>query len=167
MRLMPSSVPPRRSCAVADALPGVELICTVDLGSTTREVHPPDKAPVGRRLAATALRCVYGQDKPRYPVLHTAARRPQGMLLRSTEPLRSTDGAPPRGFELADAPDAVFRPATAELRGDTILLKGEGRVWRYNEGTALEPNLVGAESGLPVFPARSYGADDARSAKGS
>ncbi len=152
---------------VADALPGVELICTVDLGSSTREVHPPDKAPVGRRLAATALRCVYGQDQPRYPVLHTAARRPQGMLLRSTEPLRSTDGAPPRGFELADAPDAVFRPATAELRGDTILLQGEGRVWRYNEGTALEPNLVGAESGLPVFPARSYGADDARSAKGS
>ncbi|MGN0836811.1 MAG: sialate O-acetylesterase [Akkermansia sp.] len=148
---------------VADALPGVELICTVDLGSTTREVHPPDKAPVGQRLAATALRCVYGKDSPRYPELRSAGRSPQGMLLRSTEPLRTTDGAPPRGFELADAPDAPFRPAEAELRGDTILLKGKGRVWRYCEGTALEPNLVGAESGLPVFPARSYGSAPAGS----
>ncbi|MGN0865652.1 MAG: sialate O-acetylesterase [Akkermansia sp.] len=103
------------------------------------------------RLLIAAWRKAFGQKE-----LRSAGRSPRGILLRSTEPLRSTDGAPPRGFELADAPDAVFRPAAAELRGYTILLKGKGRVWRYNEGTALEPNLVGAASGLPVFPARSY-----------
>lgn len=46
---------------VAEAMDGVELIVTIDCGRED-QIHPPDKQPVGERLAKTALQTVYEKD---------------------------------------------------------------------------------------------------------
>lgn len=144
---------------VADALPGVDLICTVDLGETRNEVHPRLKEPVGFRLTDLALRTTYGKETPRYPEIVEAKKTGKQLILTFSETLRTTDGQMPRGFELAKTPAGPFSPAeNVRLEGNKIILQteGAGAVWRYNEGTALDPNLASAESGLPAFSARGY-----------
>ncbi|QHI68836.1 sialate O-acetylesterase [Tichowtungia aerotolerans] len=46
---------------VAEAMDGVEMIVTIDCGRDD-QIHPPDKKPVGERLAKTALQTVYKKD---------------------------------------------------------------------------------------------------------
>lgn len=152
---------------VADALPGVELICTTDLGTTDRNIHPPVKEPVGFRLADMALHCVYGKaERPAYPRVSGAKTSRGEVTISFDQPLKTTDGEEPRGFEVGDRRYGRFVPAKARLQGDKVTLSFESYaparegvanlVWRYNDATALEPNLVGKASGLPAFPHRSY-----------
>jgi sialate O-acetylesterase len=148
---------------VADEMPGVECVVTMDLGSTNSDVHPPRKVEVGERLAATALKTVYGKD--------VAASGPiiQGFMKKGSKAqvffayangLKTTDGAAPVGFEIAGA-DKKFVPATAEIRNHTIMLSAEGvkdpRYIRYGWAVFMNPNLVNA-AGLPTAP---YPASDA------
>lgn len=109
---------------LAEAIPGVGLAVTSDLGHPT-DVHPREKREVGRRLAALALLEVHGLPGPLpcpEPVL--AARlggevrvvfRHAGVGLRLTEP----PGQP--AFTLAGV-DGVFHPATAVCQGDAVVL---------------------------------------------
>ena len=46
---------------VAEAMDGVELIVTIDCGRDD-QIHPPDKEPVGERLAHRALQTVYRKE---------------------------------------------------------------------------------------------------------
>lgn len=147
--------------AVADSMPGVELICTVDLGSANSNVHPPVKEEVGFRLADEALRTVYGKEKPTYPAVtkSIAAKNGSKITITFSEPLKTTDSQAPRGFEVAKKPEGPFTaPKSVTIDGAKVILEtgGAGTVWQYNEGTALDPNLVSEKSGLPAFPARSY-----------
>jgi len=46
---------------VAEVMDGVELIVTIDCGRDD-QIHPPDKEPVGERLAHRALQTVYRKE---------------------------------------------------------------------------------------------------------
>ena len=144
----------RAQAQVAAADPAVDLICTVDLGSTDANVHPPLKEPVGLRLADLVLGSVYGKEMPQYPRVTGSRREGAHVVVQFSEPLKTADGKAPRGFETAQSADGPFAPAEADLRGNRVLLPASGGVfWRYNEGTALDPNLVSKKSALPAFPA--------------
>ena len=68
--------------------------------------------------------------------------------------LTTTDGAAPVGFELAGA-DKKYAPATAEIKGETVVLTAEGvkapKYMRYGWAVFMNPNLVN-EAGLPTAP---------------
>ncbi len=146
----------------ARELDHVGLICTIDLGSTDSNVHPPLKLPVGQRLADLARTMVYGeQDLPSYPrVVEHKGSATQFMLLFDQK-LSTTDGKAPRGFAVGmrGKPES-FVEVEASLKGQSVTLtlpspRKKGMVWRYINGTMAQPNLVGAKGGLPAFPARS------------
>lgn len=144
----------RAQAQVADADPAVDLICTVDLGSTDANVHPPLKEPVGLRLADLVLGRVYGKAVPHYPRVTGSRREGAHLVVQFSEPLKTTDGKPPRGFETATEASGPYAPASAELRGNRVVMPATGGCyWRYNEGTSLDPNLVSKKSALPAFPA--------------
>lgn len=142
---------------VAEELPGVECVVTLDLGSTNSDVHPPRKVEVGERLAATALKEVYGKDVaasgPVITGFKVKGSRVQ-VSFNNAEGLKTTDGAAPVGFELAGS-DKKFAPATAEIKGKFVELQADGvkspKYLRYGWAVFMTPNLVN-EAGLPTAP---------------
>ena len=147
---------------VAAELPRVGCVVTLDLGSTNSDVHPPRKVEVGERLAATALRMVYGKEAAADgPTILSCRAKGSSMVLKlaNAAGLRTTDAQPPVGFELAGA-DKKFVPATATINGESITLKAEGvkspRYTRYAWAVFLTPNLVNA-AGLPAAPCPAMG----------
>ncbi len=149
----------------ARQLRAVGLACTIDLGSTNGNIHPPEKEPVGFRLADIARKLAYGEKGlPQYP--HATGWKRQGSHIRIEfdRELTTADGQPPRGFTVGrrDERDS-FVPAAAEIKGRRIILTlpeavkdipRQQLVWRYIATTAANPNLVAAKGGLPAFPAR-------------
>ncbi|MBR5889713.1 MAG: hypothetical protein IKY92_06705 [Akkermansia sp.] len=142
---------------VAEELPDVHYVVTLDLGSTNSDVHPPRKLEVGERLAATALKEVYGKDiaayGPRISGVKTSGAEVE-VSFNHAEGLKTTNGAAPVGFELAGA-DKNFVPAVAEIQGDKVILSADGvkspKYLRYGWAVFMEPNLVNA-AGLPAAP---------------
>lgn len=142
---------------VADELPGVGCVVTLDLGSTNSDVHPPRKVEVGERLAATALKEVYDRDVAAYGP-EVAGFKVKGnkveVRFKHAEGLKTTNGAAPVGFELAGS-NRQYAPATAELAGDKVILTADEikspRYMRYGWAVFLNPNLVN-EADLPAAP---------------
>ncbi len=146
----------------AREVPGVGLICTIDLGTTDKDVHPRHKHPVGQRLAELARGMVYAEKGlPGYPQVTDWKAGADSLTITFDRALRTTDGKPPRGFVagIPTRPES-FTELPAAIKGNTVVLTlprpwQEGMAWRYINTTFAEPNLVGAEGGLPAFPARS------------
>ncbi|MBR5329990.1 MAG: hypothetical protein IKV13_00730 [Akkermansia sp.] len=152
---------------VAEELPAVGCVVTMDLGSTNSDVHPPRKVEVGERLAATALSMVYGKEAAASgPVIQgfKAKGSKVQVSLDNAGGLKTTDGAAPVGFELAGN-NKEFAPAAAEIKGDKIILTADAvkapRYMRYGWAVFMEPNLVN-EAGLPTAP---YPASDGKTAR--
>ena len=147
--------------AAATALPHVGLATTLDLGEAD-DIHPKDKAPVGERLARSALVLTYGRTGvPGGPVPLAATAEGDAMRIifsYTSGGLATRDGAAPRPFALAGA-DRVFHPATAELDGAAVVVRSPAvprpvavrYAWADNPETA---NLVNGE-GLPAGSFRS------------
>lgn len=141
----------------AQALPGVGYVTTIDLGSTTAEVHPPRKTEVGQRLAILAEAKVYGKEKE-YSGPTISQCEPKGnkilVSFYHADGLKTTDGQPPRGFEVAGS-DGRFSEATAKLDGNKVELSSDTvkkpQSVRYGWYTFMEPNLVN-RVGLPAVP---------------
>ncbi|MFN3945822.1 MAG: sialate O-acetylesterase [Allosphingosinicella sp.] len=98
------------------------LVPAVDLGHR-RDIHPPDKQEVGRRLALAAS----GQAGPEI----AAARRSGGEIILSFRGvaggLRSWSGQP-LGFELCgETQDSCRFVAAATVAGSEVRLQGDGR----------------------------------------
>ncbi len=146
---------------VADELEGVGLACTIDLGSTDANVHPPQKAPVARRLVDLALHLAYGREgTPTYPRITRADADSGRLRLHLSQTVTTADGKAPRGFMVGNPKDPTsYAPVQADLApgGEVIYLPlpGRGQNWRYLHTTAADPNLVGAEGKLPLLPARA------------
>ncbi len=147
----------------AQQLRGVDLACTIDLGSTNGNIHPPEKAPVGFRLADIARERVYGaKGLPQYPRATGWEAKGGRITIRFDRELKTTDGKAPRGFVIGKRGNAMsFVAAEASLRGNTVTLRLPDALkdareldWRYINSTAADPNLVAAEGGLPTFPVR-------------
>jgi len=141
----------------ARATPGVYLAGTMDLGVFGANVHPPRKIPVGERLALIARAKVYGEDVAAFGPDFASARPEPGAMrvaLDHADGLRSSDGQPLRGFELAGA-DGVFHPAMATITGRTLRVAADAvprpATVRYGWHMDTDLNLVNS-AGLSAYP---------------
>lgn len=137
------------------------MAVTIDLGMKN-EVHPPDKKPVGERLAGWALADVYGKPAGASgPLPISAAFAASGAVevrfAHAGAGLRTTDGESPRHFEVA-GPDGVFQRAVVRMAGDRVIVEPVAESAaptqvRYAWLPFPEPpvNLVNA-AGLPASP---------------
>ncbi|MCA8976208.1 MAG: exo-alpha-sialidase [Planctomycetes bacterium] len=108
---------------VAREVPGTGMAVTIDLGHPT-DVHPRRKLPVGERLARLALAGIHGRDiEPCGPTYRDHERQGNRLRVRFDHAagLRTVDGKPVRGFEVAGE-DRVFAVAQAVIVGTDILV---------------------------------------------
>ena len=100
------------------------LAVLIDVGDAN-DIHPKNKAEVGRRLALNALYGTYGQDVvpcgPLYDGYSIEGDRIRIRFTRTDGGLRTTDGEALKGFWIA-GPDRVFHPADAVIDGDTVVV---------------------------------------------
>ena len=145
---------------VARSLTDVGMAVSIDVGHETN-VHPPEKRPVGERLARAALAGTYAKDivagGPLYVSHELAGAEVRLSFEQIGDGLRTRDGRPPRGFTVAAA-DRVFHPATAAIRNASVVVTNpavlEPRAVRYGWAPFPDVNLVNA-AGLPAPPFRT------------
>ena len=140
------------------ALPNTGQAVAIDVGGT--DIHPPDKEPVGRRLALVARHVAYGQDVvysgPRYR--GNTLREDGRVVLHFSQMggglVGGADGHV-GSIALAGA-DGRFVWADAQVEGDNVVAWSSAvpapqtvrYAWEYNPADA---NLYNAE-GLPAAP---------------
>jgi len=108
-------------------LPNTGMACTIDLG-LEKNIHPPHKLEVGRRLALWALAGTYGQDVvPSGPLYahHTIEGDQVRISFEHVGKGLTCKGDTLTGFEIATA-DGKFLPATAKIDGDTVVVSHPG-----------------------------------------
>jgi sialate O-acetylesterase len=118
-------------------------------------LHFPQKQPVARRLALWALGAVYGRavayQGPIYRSMAVEGDRIR-IHFRHADGLRTSDGRPPTCFTIA-GPDKVFRPATARIEADTVVVQSDQVrapvAVRFAWGSTDVPNLCNG-AGLPA-----------------
>jgi sialate O-acetylesterase len=135
------------------------MVVTVDVGDVWN-MHPPQKAPVGERLALAARALAYGErieySGPLYNTLNIKDGRAVVTFTHTSGGLMAKDGGL-KGFTIAGA-DMKFVPAKAEIKGKTV------EVWsdeikspiavRYGWAKVPDVNLFNQE-GLPASPFRT------------
>ena len=151
----------RDAQAQALALPDTGMAVTIDIGEP-KDIHPTNKAEVGRRLALQARKQIFGEQIETDGPVFAAAKR-EGSSLRvnftHAEGLRlqpaRTDGRV--SFEIAGE-DKKFLPANAKVEGDAVVVSSD-RVpspvaVRYAWRNSPDARLFNA-AGLPARPFRS------------
>lgn len=142
---------------VALATPSSAMISIIDLGDPD-DLHPAEKAPVGKRLALAARALAFGEPVLwSGPTFSRARRDDRDLVLYfdfTAGGLDTCDGKPPRAFELAGE-DGVYHAAEATLLGDRLLLRApavpEPRSVRHGWAAVPDINLVNTH-GLPAGP---------------
>jgi sialate O-acetylesterase len=150
----------REAQAMALHEPRTAMAVTLDLGEADN-LHPRNKADVGRRLALAALRLLYGRDRiASGPAFVAATREGAAMRVRfasNASGLDTVDGAPPRGFIVAGA-DRVWHAADARIDGNTVVVSAADVplpvAVRYAWGND-PPNTLRNQADLPAAPFRS------------
>jgi sialate O-acetylesterase len=135
------------------------MAVTMDCGDAN-DIHPADKKPVGARLALAARALAYGENlEYSGPVFDSLKVEDTKAILRFTHlggGLVAKDGAL-KGFTIAGA-DKAFRPAHAEVRGDTIVVQApevtKPVAVRYGWANVPKGNLFN-RAGLPASPFRT------------
>jgi sialate O-acetylesterase len=141
----------QRKTAETDA--HAALVVTFDIGDA-RNLHPPNKQEIGRRLSIAARHLVYGEPVAPSGARAISARRSGDQVTVSfkdvTGALAAYNGQP-NAFELCDA--AGCRWAQATLSGASVTLTGAGAATRvrYCWGDSPVCTLSDA-SGLPAGP---------------
>ncbi|TWU58590.1 hypothetical protein Poly51_13690 [Rubripirellula tenax] len=140
-------------------LPGTGVSNSIDLGET-KNVHPKDKLPIGKRLALLAARDTLGQAvEADGPVVSQVVTAPGRITVHfeHADGLTTSDGKPPTGFWLADDSKNWFA-ASAAIEGEAVVLSNDGLSHplyvRYAFSGKPSVNLVNA-SGLPAYPFRT------------
>ncbi len=151
----------RNAQAAALALPHTAMAVTIDVGDP-KQVHAPDKRPVGERLAGMALQDVYGRNlSARSPMLRKAEvhGRSVRVSLSAAEGLRVCGGGAVAGVELVDTV-GVWHPASATVEDGGLRAEAEGvtapagvrYAWVSNPAHPLLEN----GAGLPAAPFRVF-----------
>jgi sialate O-acetylesterase len=104
------------------------MAVTMDIGNTTN-IHPADKQDVGKRLSYWALNKTYGKKNVMYsgPLYKSMEVKGDKIIVSFT----NTDGGltsnnkPLKDFEICGA-DNIWKPATAHIEGDKIVVQSAG-----------------------------------------
>ncbi|MCH2181093.1 MAG: sialate O-acetylesterase [Mariniblastus sp.] len=140
--------------------------------ATIKDIHPPNKQDVGKRLALLALKHDYGRSdlvahSPGYESHQVAGSDLRVKFNNTGGGLKTRDGKPPTHFELVGPGSDGFQVATATIDGDEVLLTSEKvkepTAFRFAWDKVAEPNLMGG-TGLPVGAVRGGDVPDALSA---
>lgn len=147
--------------AAVQSIPNTGMVVINDI-ATLEDIHPPNKQDVGKRLAGLALKNDYGKTElvAHSPELQSIEVLPNRLKLRfknSGGGLKTRDGTPPTHFEIIGVGSNGFRPATAAIEGDSVVLASEEVkspvAFRFAWHMLAEPNLTGG-TGLPVGACR-------------
>jgi len=143
----------------AATVPNAGLAVTIDTGDT-HNLHPPEKKPVGERLAWCALAKHYGLSIPfSGPTLRTVEQRPGALKLHfdHTEGGLVVHGQKLAGFAVAGS-DRAWHWADAQIDGDAVVVSSpEVKLpvaARYAWQSNPEATLFNA-AGLPAGPFRT------------
>lgn len=130
------------------------LVPALDIGER-RDIHPPNKQEVGRRLALAAHARVYGHPTGRIAPMPVAARRtPQGVQVDFSDALQTFSGDRPISLELCGETQATCRYAEGRVSGNTVLLADDGRPVtrvRYAWSDFAIVNLYSDDLPVPTF----------------
>jgi sialate O-acetylesterase len=144
---------------VSRTLPFTALIVTADLGAAG-DVHPPDKVPVGARLALAARALAYGEKVCHSGPVYDSFKAEKGVATVTFSGASGglgPRGAPIRGFTVASE-DRHFVKADAVICGDTVAVSSSGvsspKAVRYGWADFPTGNLADA-AGLPAAPFRT------------
>lgn len=140
--------------------PNIGMAVTTDI-TTLNDIHPPNKKPVGDRLALWALATVYGKDLvysgPIYKSMKVEGDKIRLSFDHLGGGLKSSNGKPLDFFTIAGA-DEKFYPATATIDNKTIVVSTpkvkKPIAVRLGWHEAATPNLINKE-GLPASPFRT------------
>ncbi len=136
----------------SQSLPHCEMVVSLDVGDPAN-LHPPQKRPIGERLAAAALARSYGRPIPwSGPSITNVTSSANKVTLRF-DPAKGLPRAKDtwRDVELAGA-DGAFHPASVTLSGDTATAESEQVAAptsiRYGWRPVFTPTLLN-DAGLP------------------
>lgn len=147
---------------ITKAIPNTGIVGTTDIANL-KDIHPKNKAEVGRRLALQALAKTYGKkdiesDGPAFKSFSVEGSKVRVAFDNVPTGLKSNDGKPLDWFEIIDAEKGGFVAAKAEIDGKAVVLSAEGVdkpvAIRFAWSKLAEPNLVSSE-GLPAYPFRA------------
>lgn len=142
------------------SLPKTGMAVTIDIGEA-KDIHPKNKQEVGRRLSLWALGNVYGRKVAAasgpLPAGHEIKGAEVVVTLTHAEGLKTRDGAPVKGFQLAGT-DKQWKPATARIDGTKLVVTSAEVAapvaLRYAWLDFPETNLVNSAD-LPASPFRT------------
>lgn len=139
--------------------PNTAMAVTLDVGDA-KDIHPPQKQPVGERLALAARALAYGEQiEFSGPVFESAEFKRDRAVLHFSHVDRGlvAPGGKLAGFTIAGA-DGVFRAATAKIVGQTVEVSADDvrqpMAVRYAWDEAPTGNLFN-RAGLPASPFRT------------
>jgi len=139
--------------------PGTGMIVSIDKGDRSN-IHPPDKKPIGIRLANAALALVYGKDIEFSGPIYRSYKREDNCIRLEFEHTGgglTCRGKQLLGFTMAGT-DQVFRPASARIDGNTVIVECPGiaapEAVRYGWANSPDCNLFN-KTGLPASPFRT------------
>ena len=154
------AMPPVWEAQVASLkIPGTGMAVTTDLVDNIKDIHPQNKLDVGNRLALWALVKTYGKtgivySGPLYKSMEIEGNKIRLKFAHVGGGLKSRDDKPLSEFKIAGE-DGQFKPATATIDGETVVVEAEGvdkpTQVQFGWNKLTNPNLMNAE-GLPASP---------------
>ena len=140
--------------------PRTAMVVTTDCGDAAN-IHPPDKRPVGARLALAARAMIYGENieysGPLFDALKVDGNKAVLAFKHIGGGLVAKDG-PLKGFEIAGPDKKNFLPAKAEIQGDTVVVSNDQipqpAAVRFGWANVPDVNFYN-KSGLPASPFRT------------
>ncbi|MCM3880309.1 MAG: hypothetical protein ND807_09385 [Vicinamibacterales bacterium] len=131
------------------------LTVNVDIGDATN-LHPTNKAELGRRLTLAARNLIYGEPlPPSGPVVDSLKRRGSDVVVtfRDVSGALSGRGTQPTGFELCGTGQSSCRSADMRMENATVVLPGAGSATRVRYCWADTPACPLSDgSGRPAGP---------------
>lgn len=160
------------SQAATLTVPNTGMAVTTDLVADLKDIHPPNKQDVGKRLALWALANTYGQSDTVYCGPLYESQKVEGNKVRlkfkhADGGLKSRDGKSLSWFSIAGA-DKRFVPAEAVIDGSEVVVSSPSVAnpvaVRFGWHQLAEPNLAN-KAGLPASPFRTDTWSDATAAE--
>lgn len=152
----------REAQTLALQIPHTGMIVTTDLNDDLKNIHPPFKWEVGRRLELLALAITYGQKNvvfsgPMYKDMKISGNKIILDFKYASDGLVSHNGKPLTDFTIAGS-DGKFVAAEAVIKGNTVEVSASSisapAAARFAWSESAQPNFYN-KNGLPAVPFRT------------